>query len=99
MSPAHQRYPRLLGLSRQPGMFHLGSGGEDLLAMPVEILAGRWLGTWRQEQRLEQGWLTVVLAGQRVSMDRVRQGVGDMDAQPSVDGQQAGVERHIVGGA
>jgi hypothetical protein len=30
----------------------LGSGDEDILPVPVEVLAGGRLGTWRKEQRL-----------------------------------------------
>ena len=41
-----------------------------------------------------------VLPGQRISLDGIGQrAAGDMDAQPSADGEQAGVEGHVVHGA
>jgi hypothetical protein len=73
-----------------------GSGHEDLLAVPVEVLAGRRLRVGREQQSFPQRRPSVVLPGQRISRGGVGQRPGDVDAQPAVDSQQAGVKGHIV---
>ena len=67
--------------------------------MPVKVLAGGGLSTFRQEYHLPQRWLPVVLPGERIGLDGVGELPGEMDAQPAVDGEHAGVERHVVRGA
>jgi hypothetical protein len=68
-----------------------GSCDEDLLAVPVEVLAGS-LSAGRQQQRLPQRKPPVVLPGELVARGGPSQRAGNVDAQP-------GVEGHIVGRA
>src|SRR5262249_24870057 len=75
-----------------------GSGDEDLLSVPVEVLAGGGLGALGEGYRLAQRWRAVVLRGEWVGRGGVGQWAGEMDAQSGVDGDHAGVEGHVVGG-
>jgi hypothetical protein len=56
------------------------SDDEDLLAVPVEVLAGRQLSVGGEEQGLPQRWPPVVLPSQRVSRGGVGQRAGNVDA-------------------
>jgi hypothetical protein len=61
-----------------------GSGSENVLAVPVEVLAGRRLGVGGEQQGFPQWRAPVVLSGQRVSRGGLGQRTGDVDAQPAV---------------
>src|SRR5580698_11147914 len=75
------------------------SGNEYVLAVPVEVLVGRHLGTSGEQQGLQQRRPPVVLPGEWVSRSGVGQRAGNVDAQPAVHTEQAGVKSHIVGRA
>ena len=64
--------------------------------MPVKVLASGSLGTFRQEYDLTQRRLSVVLPGERIGLRGVGQRAGNMNAQPSVDCEHAGIEGHIM---
>jgi hypothetical protein len=71
----------------QPGQFRAEPGRLVAGATPAAVVAAR---SW---------WLPVVLPGQRAGLDSVGERAGEADAQPSVDGEQAGAGGGVVGGA
>jgi len=75
------------------------SCGEDIVPMPIEIFAGRGLGARWQEQRVLQGRPPVVLPGERVVLNGIGQSAGEVDPQPAIDSEQAGIEGHVMGRA
>src|SRR5215469_1446209 len=75
-----------------------GSGDEDFPAVPIEVLAGGGFGSFREEYHLAQRWSSVVLPGQWIGPDGVRERTGEVDAQSAVDHEHAGVEGDAVAG-
>src|SRR6266480_7730923 len=75
------------------------SRGKDMVLMPIEILARGGLGARWQEQCLLQRRPPVVLPGEWVFLNRIGQSAGTVDPQPAIDGEQAGIEGHVMGGA
>jgi len=67
--------------------------------VPVKVFGSGDLGAWWEDQCFTQWWPPVVLPGQRVGLHGVSKRAGKVYAQPSVDGEQTGVEGDIVGGA
>jgi hypothetical protein len=57
-------------------------------------LGARW-----QEQRLLQGWPPIVLPGEWVVLNGIGQSAGEVDPQPAVESEQAGIEGHVMGWA
>lgn len=76
-----------------------GLEDEDFLAVPLKVLSGGGLGAFGQEYHLAQWWFPVILPGQLIGLDGVGERPREVDAQSAVDGEHAGVECDVVGGA
>jgi hypothetical protein len=53
------------------------SGDEDVLPVPVEVLAGGHLSTFWQQERLMERGAAVVLPGERIGLGGMSQRAGD----------------------